>query len=310
MLHGTRRLGSTVSSDTLADASYPVNVGRDSGKEKSDRARRRKQEHRADDGDDADDVDRHAEVVEPRHEPDAEVIDERMRDQHAGVDEQDGARGGRQPGQRRDEQRTAVVDSRQRRELSGDVEPGGEPAPALAPEPARPVIHRPGRRQRGRQLRHAERDGEREHADQRPAERHLRRPAHRQPVLVERHGAREDRDDRKRNGEVREPAHRPEQLLRIAERPQLAGVITQLLRLQTREIRLAKPVRLIGNVHEMSPCCARDVSIHRSWRALRLTAQDRPFDSPLILSPSKDERLAQDRPVEPPGISAARPSTG
>ena len=26
MLHGTRRLGSTVSSDTLADASYPVNV--------------------------------------------------------------------------------------------------------------------------------------------------------------------------------------------------------------------------------------------------------------------------------------------
>ena len=27
-------------------------------------------------------------------------------------------------------------------------------------------------------------------------------------------------------------------------------------------------------------------------------AQDRPFDSPLILSLSKDERLAQDRPVE------------
>ena len=28
-------------------------------------------------------------------------------------------------------------------------------------------------------------------------------------------------------------------------------------------------------------------------------AQDRPFDSPLILSLSKDERLVQDRPVEP-----------
>ena len=28
-------------------------------------------------------------------------------------------------------------------------------------------------------------------------------------------------------------------------------------------------------------------------------AQDGPFDSPLILSLSKDERLAQDRPVEP-----------
>ena len=155
-----------------------------------------------------------------------------MREQHAGVDEQDRARGRRQPSQRGDEQRAAIVDGRQRRELAGDVEPGGEPAPALAPEPARPVIHRPGRGQRGRQLRHAERDGEREHADQRPAERHLGRPAHRQPVLVERHGAREDRDDRKRNGEVGEPAHRPEQLLRIAERTQLARVVAELFRLQ------------------------------------------------------------------------------
>ena len=31
-------------------------------------------------------------------------------------------------------------------------------------------------------------------------------------------------------------------------------------------------------------------------------AQDGPFDSPLILGRSKDERLAQDRPVEPRAI--------
>jgi len=33
-------------------------------------------------------------------------------------------------------------------------------------------------------------------------------------------------------------------------------------------------------------------------------AQDRPFDSPLILSLSKDEPLAQDRPVEGCGLGS------
>jgi hypothetical protein len=31
---------------------------------------------------------------------------------------------------------------------------------------------------------------------------------------------------------------------------------------------------------------------------LTMSAHPEPFDSPLILSPSKDEQLAQDRPVE------------
>ena len=31
---------------------------------------------------------------------------------------------------------------------------------------------------------------------------------------------------------------------------------------------------------------------------LTISAHPEPFDSPLILSPSKDEQLAQDRPVE------------
>ena len=70
-----------------------------------------------------------------------------------------------------------------------------------------------------------ERDGEREHADERPAERHLRRSAHHEAVRVERHGAGQDRDDRERDREVREAAHRPEQLLGVAERVQLAGIV-------------------------------------------------------------------------------------
>jgi hypothetical protein len=36
-----------------------------------------------------------------------------------------------------------------------------------------------------------------------------------------------------------------------------------------------------------------------SFDTLRMSAYGEPFDSPLILSLSKDERLAQDRPVEP-----------
>src|SRR4029077_2749334 len=79
----------------------------------------------------------------------------------------------------------------------------------------------------------AERDGEREDADQRPAKRHLRRPTHRPPVLVERDRARDNRDDRKRNREVREAADGAEQLLRVAERAQLADVVEALLLVHT-----------------------------------------------------------------------------
>ena len=46
-----------------------------------ERLLRREQHQRADDDDHADDVHRDAEVVEPRDQPDAEVIDQRMRQQ-------------------------------------------------------------------------------------------------------------------------------------------------------------------------------------------------------------------------------------
>ena len=48
------------------------------------------------------------------------------------------------------------------------------------------------------------------------------------PCVVERHRASEDRDDRERDGEVREAAHRAEQLLRVAERVELAGILAEL----------------------------------------------------------------------------------
>src|SRR5204863_7795557 len=49
-------------------------------------------------------------------------------------------------------------------------------------------------------------------------------------------------------------------------------------------------------------------SIARQTSRWRPSSSD--VDSPLILSLSKDERLAQDSPVEPRAIPAARPSTG
>src|SRR5881227_672742 len=49
-------------------------------------------------------------------------------------------------------------------------------------------------------------------------------------------------------------------------------------------------------------------SIARQTSRWRPSSSD--VNSPLILSRSKDERLAQDSPVEPRAIPAARPSTG
>ena len=72
-------------------------------------------------------------------------------------------------------------------------------------------------------------DGQREQRHERPAECHLRRPAHDKTVLVKRHGAGEDRDDRERDGEVRESAYRAEQLLRIPERVELMRIREALL---------------------------------------------------------------------------------
>ena len=47
-------------------------------KKKAHRLFRRKQQQRPDDQDHADNVHRHAEVVEPGDQPDAEVVDERV----------------------------------------------------------------------------------------------------------------------------------------------------------------------------------------------------------------------------------------
>ena len=252
VVSGKRPLRLQQADDERPPVRPALRVGGDAGEHEPDRLLRRDDQHRADDRTHADDMDRDAEVVEARHQPDPDVVDHRMREQDRRVDRQH-IRGRRlQPDERRHKQRAAVIDAGQRRELSDNVEPGGEPAPAFAAEPARPVIHRAGGRHRRGELRHADRDRQREHADQRPPERHLRRPAHHQAVRIERHGAGQDGDDRKRNGEVREAAHGAEQLLRVAERVQLLDVVG---------LHSATPDRRVS-------------AIRRTSRAISATASD------------------------------------
>ena len=85
---------------------------------------------------------RDAQIVESRDQPDAKMIDHAVRQENARIDPEDADRRRREPYERRDEQRRAVIDPRDRGELSRDVEPRREPAPRIAAKAARPVIRR------------------------------------------------------------------------------------------------------------------------------------------------------------------------
>ena len=118
--------------------------------------------------------------------------------------------------QRRREDRQAVADRGGDGDLADEVEPAREPAPGRAAELRRPVVEAAGRRERGGDLGHRERDERRHETDQEPAPGDRDRAAVVERDVVRGQAAGEDRDDREADGEVLEPAHRAEQLLRVA----------------------------------------------------------------------------------------------
>ena len=152
------------------------------------------------------------------------MVDQSVRDEDEGVDAQHGPRARIQAEERSDELGAAIVHTGNRGDQTRDVDPSREPAPARAPQRARPVIHA-ARSGKGRgEFGHAGRDREREQRHQRPAERHLGGSAFGQAVAVKRHRSGEDGNDRKRDGEVGEPSHGAEEFLRVAEAPQILYV--------------------------------------------------------------------------------------
>ena len=140
-------------------------------------------------------MNRYAEVIEPRHKPDPVVIYQPVRYQDPGIDKQDGPRIRGEAEQRREELSAAVIDPRDRGNETDDVEPGGKPAPGAPPENCGPVVGSAGGWIRGGEFPHAQRYRQGEHADQRPAESHFRRPSPGKAMIVECDGAGEDRDD-------------------------------------------------------------------------------------------------------------------
>ena len=183
----------------------------------------RKERQRADDERHAGHVDPGGEIVEPRHQPDAEVIEPRVRNENENENQNRfRAAGGADHGG--DELGQAIIDPCGDGELPDGVEPGGEEPGAAAAEDRRPMIERARSRVRRSQLRQAERDRQREQRDQRPAEGHLQRSAIAQPMAVERDRAGQHRDDRKAQGKICKSSHLAEQLLRVPQPAELLGV--------------------------------------------------------------------------------------
>ena len=88
----------------------------------------------ADDDQHAEDVPPHADVVQQRDQPDAELVQQAVHEQHDRVDQRPctqapRSKSERQVEERVDEERGAEVDARGHRDLAEEVEPAGEPGP-------------------------------------------------------------------------------------------------------------------------------------------------------------------------------------
>ena len=147
-------------------------------------------------------------LVEAPDEPHAQVIQDRVGQEHQREEAQDVAPFGRHPEHGSEKLGEAVVDSGGDGELADAVETCGEEPRAAAAQDRRPMIERARRRVARSELREGCGDGQGEERDERTAEGHLERAPHLQPVAVERDRAGEYRDDREAQGEVREPARK------------------------------------------------------------------------------------------------------
>src|SRR5262245_8795161 len=120
----------------------------------------------------------YAEIIKPGHKPDSHVIYQGVRYEDRPINAQE-VTGCRFPSDERcDEERATVIDSGNGSNLTDDVEPRSEPAPAFSTEHARPVIHRTRGRQGRSQFSHTHYNGERKERNKRPSQRHLGRPTH------------------------------------------------------------------------------------------------------------------------------------
>jgi hypothetical protein len=181
-----------------------------------------------DDHEHADAVPKHRDVVEQRDQMRRKDVDHRVEEQDHHEHDEDLAERDL-VGEVQDEVESPEVED-EREELgaepihAGDdrdqpeqVEPAGEPGPDRAAEVVRPPIGAARRRIGGGHLGHAERDGEDEQDDDRPAPRDGNRAAEVPCLRVGGEAPRQHGDDREGDREVREPRPTAGQLLLVPE---------------------------------------------------------------------------------------------
>ncbi len=151
----------------------------------------------------AEDVPPHADVVQQRDQPDAELVQQAVHQQDDGVDQDRhpvrGAPAPLQGSERVDEERRAEVDARRHCHLAEEVEPAGEPGPGRSVprrQLGRPVVQAAGGREAGAHLRHSQADEQGHDADEGPAPDDDGGAAGRHAEAVQGQAAGQDRDDR------------------------------------------------------------------------------------------------------------------
>ena len=181
------------------------------------------EEEGADDDHHADQVPPDRDVVEDGHQPDAESVEQAVREEDDRIDGDDVRRVQRVVEelveQRGHEERAAEVDAGRDGDLPEKVEPTGEPAPGravVATQLGSPVIQSAGGRVARANFCHRKPDEGHEDSDQRPPDVHDDRPAGVHPIRVQGQTARQDGDVRERHGKVRKGAHPAHELLRVA----------------------------------------------------------------------------------------------
>src|SRR5207302_179677 len=162
-------------------------------------------------------VNSYAGIVQARNPAHAVVVDPSMREKNESIHKQDGRVFRRQPKERNQKERAAVVDSCDHSNKSNNVEPGCEPGPGRSSQLSRPVIHGAGSRDGRSKLSHAQRNQKRPDSNQRPTQSHLQRPTHEKSVIKKRYRAGENGDDRKRKRKVGKAAYGTEKFLGIAK---------------------------------------------------------------------------------------------
>ena len=138
---------------------------------------RGEERERADDQRNARDMIDRTQIVQLCHGPDADVVQNRLRQEQHGKDDHIALWRIRHMQQGREESRTTIINARDGGDEPDKIQPAGQPAPARPAQQGGPVVERAGGGNGRGQFRHRSGHEQHENGHERPADAHDDRAA-------------------------------------------------------------------------------------------------------------------------------------